>query len=63
VAVSGNTLYDSNTIPESVFLAEVSPVSCHNRKVSGYTVACPVVMEEGDILFFNVSIKVTQSNS
>jgi len=46
VAVPGNTPCGSHTVRESVLLAESSPVSCHKRNVSGYIVACPVIIEE-----------------
>jgi len=57
VAVSGNTPYGSHTVRESVLLAETSPLSCHNRKVSGYIAACPVIIEKG------VFYKTTQKDS
>ena len=59
MAVPGNTPYGSHTVRESVLLAEASPVSCHNRKVSGYIVTCPVIIEEGGGYF----VKETQKDS
>ena len=60
VAVTGNTPYVSRTVRDLVLLAEAPPVSCHNRKVSGYIVACPVIMDEG---VFYCLIQGTQNDS